>query len=158
MQSGLVRFMVDPEMRARAEQVCVRNGVDLNEVLRALVIRIARDGQIPSVAAETAPIQTGAAATPFSSFDSRAWSTVVPAVQAELALELIDRLVALGTRELYPIAGSSSGGGASLSIAMEQLRQANAAREALGSDDQDRINVLLEALAQNLVSPREQAQ
>src|SRR5438445_13175806 len=47
MDSEFTRFRINPALRDQAMQVCARLGVELSDVLRALVTRIAHDGAIP---------------------------------------------------------------------------------------------------------------
>src|SRR5207248_7354800 len=47
MDTEFTRFRINPALRDQAMQVCARLGVELSDVLRALVTRIAHDGAIP---------------------------------------------------------------------------------------------------------------
>ena len=93
MDTELVRFRVDPELRDRAAKVCADFGFELNDVLRALVTRIARDGALPfelnAVSVRARPDRT-----PFRDYDVRLWSSVKPQVDAEVAIALLARFIA----------------------------------------------------------------
>jgi len=47
VETEMVRFRIEGELKKRAEAVCARTGMDLNDVLRTLVRRIVTDGAIP---------------------------------------------------------------------------------------------------------------
>jgi antitoxin component of RelBE/YafQ-DinJ toxin-antitoxin module len=53
MDSELVRFRIDPTIRDRAAKVCAGHGLELNDVLRAIVTKIAKEGKVP-IGAEAA--------------------------------------------------------------------------------------------------------
>ena len=47
LETEMVRFRIEGELKKRAEHACARRGMELNDVLRTLVRRIALDGAIP---------------------------------------------------------------------------------------------------------------
>lgn len=99
MDSELIRFRVDPQVRDKAEEVCSRLGHELRDVLRATVARIARDGDLPfelGADAASAP----AAAVPFQEYNERLWAGIRPQVDAEVALALLMRFIALCSTRL----------------------------------------------------------
>jgi antitoxin component of RelBE/YafQ-DinJ toxin-antitoxin module len=51
MDSELVRFRIDPTIRDKAAKVCAGHGLELNDVLRAIVTKIAKEGKVPIGAA-----------------------------------------------------------------------------------------------------------
>lgn len=89
MDDEIERFRVDPQQLAEAREVCARLGIELADVLRAMVARIAGDGAIPF---ELPP--PTAADDPFDTLDERLWSPLKHTLQAEAALALIDRTIA----------------------------------------------------------------
>lgn len=91
MDTELIRFRIDAEVREKAVQVCAQLGYELNDVLKALVSRIARDGALPFDMAGTA---TPAAPVPFYTYDERLWSGMKPQIDAEVALALLARYIA----------------------------------------------------------------
>jgi len=47
LETEMVRFRIEGDLKKRAEHACARRGMELNDVLRTLVRRIALDGAIP---------------------------------------------------------------------------------------------------------------
>ena len=47
LETELVRFRIEGDLKSRAEEVCARYGLELNDVMRTLVRRIALDDSIP---------------------------------------------------------------------------------------------------------------
>jgi DNA-damage-inducible protein J len=92
MDSELVRFRVDPEIRDQAAKVCADLGFELNDVLRALLTRIARDGVLPFDF--STPGQSNAGRLPFYDYDERLWASMKPQIDAEVALALLARFIA----------------------------------------------------------------
>lgn len=92
MDTELVRFRVDGELRQRAAKVCARQGLELHDVLRAFVTRIARDDTLP--ADLTVAESHGAGPTPFGDYDAQRWTGIKPRVDAEVALALLARYIA----------------------------------------------------------------
>lgn len=85
----LVQFRVDADLRAAAEACCARLGIDLGDALRALVVRLAKDGALPF------ELQAAPANVPGInlSYDGPAWADLVSGIDAELALALLSRAV-----------------------------------------------------------------
>jgi DNA-damage-inducible protein J len=47
VQTDIIRFRIEEDIKARAENICARLGMEMNDVLRTLVRRIALDKAIP---------------------------------------------------------------------------------------------------------------
>ncbi len=92
MDTELIRFRIDAEIRDKAEEVCSALGYELHDVLRAAVIRIARDGALPFDLA--APPSTPVGAIPFYNYDERLWGSMKPRIDAEVALAILSRFIA----------------------------------------------------------------
>jgi antitoxin component of RelBE/YafQ-DinJ toxin-antitoxin module len=90
METEFERFRIDPAVRDQAAHVCGRLGHELSDVLRALVVRIARDGAIPFEMPAAAPPRT----TGTLLSDDRLWGGLRPQVEAEVALDLLARVIA----------------------------------------------------------------
>lgn len=91
MDNELIRFRIDAEIRDKAEEVCTALGHELHDVLRAAVIRIARDGALPfDLGAAATPV----GAVPFYNYDERLWRTMKPQIDAEVALAILSRFIA----------------------------------------------------------------
>ena len=93
MDTELVRFRINPELREKAATVCADLGLELNDVMRAFVTRIARDGAIPFDLG-TAPAPPEPGHTPFHDYDARLWSPIKPQIDAEIAIGLLARFIA----------------------------------------------------------------
>jgi addiction module RelB/DinJ family antitoxin len=93
MDTELIRFRIDAELRLRAAKVCGDLGLELNDVLRTFVTRIARDGTLP-VDLGDAPARSAPDRAPFHDYDTRRWSALKPQVDAEVALALLARFIA----------------------------------------------------------------
>lgn len=88
----LVRFRMDPQLRDQAVEVCTTQGLELADVLRTLVTRIARDGAIPAGLLDAAVPRRDHA--PFLDYDARLWASLQPQLCAEIALALLSRFIA----------------------------------------------------------------
>ena len=93
MDTELIRFRIDPEIRDKAEAVCSALGHELHDVLRAAVVRIARDGALPFDLG-AGPAAPAAGAIPFYHYDERLWGSMKPQIDAEVALALLSRFIA----------------------------------------------------------------
>lgn len=99
MDTELIRFRIDPQVRDKAEAVCSHLGYELRDVLRATVARIARDNVLPfELGADAAPAP--AAVVPFHDYNERLWAGIKPQVDAEVALALLMRFIALCSTRL----------------------------------------------------------
>jgi antitoxin component of RelBE/YafQ-DinJ toxin-antitoxin module len=93
MDFEFVRFRVNPEIHAIAHAVCERLGLPLNDVLRALVTRIATDGSVPfDLDGRRQP--SALTPVPFQEYEPALWSGLKPSIEAELALELLAHFIA----------------------------------------------------------------
>lgn len=88
----LVRFRIDPQLRDQAAAVCTSHGMELPDLLRLVVTRIARDGAIPAGLLDQAGRRTEQA--PFLEYDARLWTRLQPQLSAEVALALLSRFIA----------------------------------------------------------------
>jgi RelB antitoxin len=95
----LIRFRVEPAVREAAVAACAKLGLELNDVLRALVTRIARDGDLPFELIAT-PSAPPSEPTPFQDYEPRLWKSLRPRVDAEVALALLGRFIAKCTARL----------------------------------------------------------
>lgn len=93
MDFELISFRIDPEIHERASKACEGLGVELNDVLRSLVTRIARDGSIPFDLGASPP-QLASDQTPFHEYDARLWRSVRPPIEAEVAIAVLARFIA----------------------------------------------------------------
>jgi antitoxin component of RelBE/YafQ-DinJ toxin-antitoxin module len=93
MDTELIRFRIDPEIRDKAEEVCSALGHELNDVLRAAVLRIARDGALPFDLG-AGPAAPAPDAVPFYHYDERLWASMKTQIDAEVALALLSRFIA----------------------------------------------------------------
>lgn len=96
MDYEFIRFRIDPAIHKKAADACSHLGIELNDVLRALVTRIARDGAVPFDLG-AAPPPRAPDRTPFHDYDSRLWASLKPRVEAEAALSLLMRFIADST-------------------------------------------------------------
>ena len=92
MSTELVRFRADPEVRDKAAAVCGELGLELTDVLRAFISRIARDGALPFALGAPAPAPDSH--RPFYQYDERLWSSITPSIDVEVALALLARFIA----------------------------------------------------------------
>ena len=93
MDSELARFRIDPQIRDKAAKVCEDHGLELNDVLRALVTKIAREGKVPAGTPD-APRQPAEVPLPFASYHEGLWSPLKPHLDAELAVAVLVRFIA----------------------------------------------------------------
>lgn len=93
LDSELIRFRIDPQVRDKAAAVCADLGHELNDVLRTVVTRIAQEGTLPFSLGLVAR-EPAARPAPFSDYDDRLWAPVRPQIDAELALSLLAAFIA----------------------------------------------------------------
>jgi addiction module RelB/DinJ family antitoxin len=122
LDSDLVSFRVDAALRAKAAEVCKQLGLELHDVLRTLVARIARDGALPFAVGEAAPRP---AAVPFGEYDARLWAPLKPQIDAEIAAALLMRFLADCSSRLDD---ASAGAPDPLEVARLTLMRENALR------------------------------
>jgi len=125
MDTELVRFRINPELREKAAKVCADLGLELNDVLRAFVTRIARDSALPFDLG-TAPTSPEPGHTPFHDYDARLWSPIKPQIDAEVAIGLLARFIAdCSTR----IDEAADGGASDPDLVMRLTRDRDDARK-----------------------------
>jgi hypothetical protein len=88
----LIRFRVDSLLAQQAERVCAEAGFELRDVLRIVVMRMAREGTLPFDPRSASVID--ARSLPFYEYDPRLWSELKPSIDAEVALALLSRFIA----------------------------------------------------------------
>lgn len=89
-ETELIRFRCDPSIKNDAAAVCDRVGFELGDVLRAVVIRIARDGALPVELRMPAPEGAG---VPFFKRNETLWKDFQH-IEGEVLLESLIRFVA----------------------------------------------------------------
>ena len=131
MDTELVRFRINPELRQKAEKVCADLGLELNDVLRAFVTRIARDSALPFDLG-TIPTSPAPGHTPFHDYDARLWSSIKPQIDAEVAIGLLARFIAdCSTR----IDEAANGGASDPDLVVRLTRDRDDARKLRGNLD-----------------------
>jgi addiction module RelB/DinJ family antitoxin len=122
MDSEIERFRIDPQVRDQAAEVCARFGLELNDVLRVFVTRIATEGAIPI---ELPPDRGSNEDAPFGD-NNRLWSSLRTHVEAEVAIALLARFVAdcsTTIDELADLTQTDSDVVARLNVEREEARQ-----------------------------------
>jgi antitoxin component of RelBE/YafQ-DinJ toxin-antitoxin module len=84
--------MLHRDLLERANAVCTRHGVQLADVLRGVVTRIATEGRLPTVG--STPSSPSTARLPFDEYDPRLWHSLQTSINAELAIELLASFIA----------------------------------------------------------------
>jgi addiction module RelB/DinJ family antitoxin len=132
-ESEFIRFRIDASLRAQASDVCNSLGLDLNDVLRALVARIARDGALPFDL--QAPSVSAAGPTPFATYDMRLWASLAPIADAEAAMTMLAVYVARCGNAIddeYQRAAADNG---RIELLTQQLHEAQRAQQELDLTD-----------------------
>jgi hypothetical protein len=143
MDTELIRFRIDPEIRDKAEEVCAAWGHELSDVLRAAVMRIARDGALPfDLGAGPAAPAPGAA--PFYDYDERLWASVKPQIDAEVALALLSRFIADCSMRLDEAADGSAPDAERLARLTRQRDDARQRRRELDVVDAAAVQAVLD--------------
>lgn len=124
MDSEIERFRVNPEVRQRAAEVCIRHGHELSDVLRQLLSHIAREGAIPF---QLPSEQHDYASSPLTSDDERLWLVMKPQLECEVAVGLLDRFIAICTTILDQAAETTG-------ISQDSLPELVSQREAARRD------------------------
>lgn len=87
-----LRFMLHRELLDRANAVCARHGVQLADVLRGVVTRIATEGSLPSQGKLHPSLASNR--LPFDEYDPRLWDPLLLSINAELAVTLLAAFIA----------------------------------------------------------------
>ena len=93
MDTDLVSFRIDADLHRKAAKVCSNLGLELHEVLRALISQIARDGALPFAIGSGSRLPVPSRNLPVVD-RSRLWSDLQPQISAETALTLLMRVIA----------------------------------------------------------------
>lgn len=91
-QSELIRFRIDPKLAQQAEQICAAAGLELRDVLRIVVTRMAGEGTLPFDLRSASVAE--ARGRPFYEYNERLWANLKPTIDAEVALALLARFIA----------------------------------------------------------------
>lgn len=143
MDNELIRFRIDPAIRETAEEVCSGLGLELNDVLRATVMRIARDGALPfeiGAGAAQPPVE----AIPFYNYDERLWGSLKPHIDAEVALAILARFIADCSTKLDEQTSSSRPDEAAMATLTAQRDEARRWRRELDVADAAAVAAVLE--------------
>ena len=143
MDTELIRFRIDPEIRDKAEAVCAGLGHELNDVLRAAVIRIARDGALPFDLG-AGPAAPAPDAVPFYHYDERLWASMKPQIDAEVALALLSRFIADCSTRLDQAAEDGAADAGLLERLRRQRDEARQRRRALDVADATAVKAVLD--------------
>lgn len=131
MDTELVRFRIDPELRDKAAKVCADLGLELNDVLRTFVTRVARDGALP-FDLTTVPARPEPGQTPFHDYDARLWLPIKPQIDAEVAIGLLARFIADCSTQIDE---ASTGAAPNTGLVARLTRDRNEARKLRGNLD-----------------------
>jgi antitoxin component of RelBE/YafQ-DinJ toxin-antitoxin module len=141
MDSEIERFRVNPEVRDRAAETCVRHGHELSEVLRQLLSHLANEGVIPF------PMSSGQrddVNQPLTSEDERLWLTMKPQLEAEVAVGLLDRFIATCTTILDQAAETTRSPREALPELVSQREAARRDRASLDVTDTAAVLAVLD--------------
>ncbi|MBS0449634.1 MAG: type II toxin-antitoxin system RelB/DinJ family antitoxin [Proteobacteria bacterium] len=136
MDTDLVRFRIDAALREKAARVCADLGLELHDVLRTVISRIARDGTLPFEADATAPHAPGTP-RPFADYDQRLWSGLKPQIDAEVALTLLVRYIAERSAQLAAV--SPAGDSEQIARLAQERGDALALRRSLDLSDPEAV-------------------
>lgn len=138
METEFQRFRVDPAVREQAAQVCGRLGLELSDVLRALVACIAADGAIPfAMPTEAPPFRTTVPVT----HPDRLWTPLRSQVEADVALALLARFIADCSTQLDDQGNLSDR--EQITRLTEQRQEARQLRRALDVTDPAAVRAVL---------------
>ena len=143
MDTELIRFRIDPEIRDKAEAVCAALGHELKDVLRAAVVRIARDGALPFDLG-AGPAAPAAGTVPFYNYDERLWASMKPQIDAEVALALLSRFIADCSTRLDEAADASAPDAELLERLTQQRDEARKRRRELNVVDAAAVQAVLD--------------
>jgi antitoxin component of RelBE/YafQ-DinJ toxin-antitoxin module len=141
MDSEIERFRVNPEIRQKAADVCIRNGHELSDVLRQLLTHIANLGVIPF---QMEVGQCDVPRQPATAEDERLWVATKPQLEAEVAVGLLDRFIAACTTILDQAAEKRLGHQDPLSELASQREAARRDRASLDVTDTASVVAVLD--------------
>lgn len=143
MDFEFIRFRIDPAIHEKAAKACSRLGLEVNDVLRALVTRIARDGTVPFDIGASAP-PPARERTSFHDYDPALWGTIKPRVEAEAALSLLMRFIADCSFRIDEEAAQRSPNRDLLDRLRDQHAEAKRLLRELDVNDRHAVNQLLQ--------------
>lgn len=141
MDSELIRFRIDPEIRAKAEAVCLELGHELHDVLRAVIVRIARDHAIPFEL--NSPALPPSTPVPFLEYDETLWAPLKPQIEAQLALTLLAQAVTDCSIEIDREEQKAAPDRERLAKLAERRTQAKSSRLTLNVADHEAVATVL---------------
>lgn len=135
MDTDLVSFRIDAELHRKAAAVCADRGLDLHDVLRALISQIARDASIPVTLDSRRPPPSTPGSLPVID-EPRLWADLRPQISAETALTLLMRVIARLSARLDELLEASERDGPSIDALTARRTEALVLRQGLDVTDQ----------------------
>jgi addiction module RelB/DinJ family antitoxin len=100
MDTELIRFRINADIKRQAANVCADLGIELNDLLRRFVTRVASEGKSPiDVPAPAQPPSNRVAL--FGDYDERAWGAVMALGDEEFATVCLMSYIAECDRQLH---------------------------------------------------------
>lgn len=139
VDTELIRFRIDADTGQQAEATCAAAGLELRDVLRAVVGRIARDRVVPDDALTA--VKDEILSRPFTTYEGQLWSTLKPTVDAENAVLVLARFIAdcSARLEALPSEPPSTTRAAELGRAREEARSARSELDVSKPDAVQRV-------------------
>lgn len=144
MDSALVSFRIDAELHRKAAEVCSNLGLELHEVLRALIAQTARDGALPFSPGSGRRAPVPPRIVPVVD-RSRLWSDLQPQIGAELALTLLMRVIAELSSRLSDALDAADRDDPLIAELTAQRDKALALRQSLDVNDATAVESALDA-------------
>ncbi len=140
MDSDFERFRIDPAVRDTAAQACARLGIELSDVLRALVARIARDGRIPF---DLGSERSAQEPSPLPLLDAPPWTALAAQVEADVLLAVLARFIADCSTRIDEQSSSANPDRQALARLTESRDNARASRRTLDVTDREAVRAAL---------------
>ncbi|MDM0049766.1 hypothetical protein [Variovorax sp. J22R115] len=99
MENPIIRFRIDPHIAKEVHRMAAEIGMELPDVMRAMLTKAVRNRSFSIDRERDAP--TRLASDPVAgAYEPRYWDPLKPALEAELALALLHRIIARLTTSL----------------------------------------------------------
>jgi antitoxin component of RelBE/YafQ-DinJ toxin-antitoxin module len=138
-----LQFRLHRDVADKANAICARHGVQLADVLRGVVTRIATEGSLPSQA--VTHHAAGQTPLPFDRYDARLWDALQLSINAELAVELLAACIADCSAQLAEIDPARKPHRELADRLERKRREALQLRQTLDVNDADAVAAVLRA-------------
>ena len=144
MDSLSFRIRIDPAIADKAMRMAAARGMELPDVIRMMLIKAVRIGDF-SIEGEEPELSAQVQETrPYYAYDERQWDSMKPMLDAELALELLNRAIARCTALLDETVAAKAPDARQLKRIRAERRDARKLLEEFDPADKEAVAKIIE--------------